>query len=67
MTMSSVTGQAHGSGAMPSSVRSAPVYTATTPGMAVAAEVSIEVMRAWANGLRTMPIHMAPGMVRSSM
>ena len=46
--MSSVTGQAHGIGAAHTSARSAPLYTATTPGSALAAAVSMLTMRAWA-------------------
>ena len=46
--MSSVTGQAQGIGAAQASARSAPVYTATTPGRSAAAEASMPVMRAWA-------------------
>ena len=44
-------GQAIGSGLYG---MSAPVRTATTPGIALAAEVSIERMLAWAYGLRRM-------------
>ena len=51
--MSSVTGQAHGIGAAHTSARSAPLYTATTPGSSVAAAVSTPTIRAWAYGLRT--------------
>ena len=44
-------GQAIGSGLYGTS---APVSTATTPGIALAADVSIERMLAWAYGLRRM-------------
>ncbi len=44
-------GQAMGSGLYGTS---APVSTATTPGIALAADVSIERMLAWAYGLRRM-------------
>ena len=45
-----MTGHAHGSGFAKSACRSGPVNTATTPGRARAALVSIERMRAWASG-----------------
>src|SRR6056297_1180049 len=63
--MSSVTGHAHGIGAAHVSDRSAPVYTARTPGTAAAAEVSIDVMRAWAYGLRRTAMYSAPGIFMS--
>jgi hypothetical protein len=52
--MSSVTGHAHTSGAAHSSARSAPLKAATQPSIASALETSTPLMRACANGLRTM-------------
>ena len=48
----------------PSSV--APVMTARTFGWASAADVSIDTMRAWANGLRRIAPNNIPGSWRSS-
>ena len=48
--MSSVTGHAHGSGAAKSSTKSVPVSTATTPGIATAALVSIDAIRGVRDG-----------------
>jgi hypothetical protein len=45
---------------------SAPVTTATTPGSASAAEVSIELIRAWATGLRRTDMCSIPGSAMSS-
>jgi hypothetical protein len=45
---------------------SSPVTTATTPGRASAAEVSIELMRAWATGLRRIDMWSMPGRLMSS-
>ncbi len=42
-----------GTGFSPSAVTSAPVKTASTPGSARAADVSIATMRAWGWGERT--------------
>ena len=52
---------ATGSGAAHSPISSSPVYTATTPAAALAADVSMERMRARATGLRTSANHSAPG------
>ncbi len=41
--------------------RSLPVKTATTPGAEVASLVSMALIRAWANGLRTMARCSMPG------
>ena len=51
--MSSVTGHAMGSPAAHSPARSVPLYAATTPSAAAAAETSTELMRADPCGLRT--------------
>ena len=48
------------------SARSAPVTTATTPSSACAREVSIERMRACANGLRRIAMCSIPGRTMSS-
>src|SRR5439155_26527736 len=64
--MSSVTGQAHGSPAGMSSVRSTPENAATTPSACRAFAVSTLVIRACAYGLRTSAIQTIPGRVRSS-
>ena len=45
---------------------SSPVYTASTPGRARAASVSIERMRAWASGERTIAANSIPGRTMSS-
>ena len=50
-----------------SSPKSAPLSTATTFGAEAAAEVSTEVIVAWANGLRTMARWSMPGRVRLSV
>ncbi len=50
-----------------SAPKSAPVSTATTLGDALAASVSIEVMVAWANGLRTIARCSMPGSVKLSV
>src|SRR6266508_6416228 len=63
--MSSVTGHAQGIGAAHASARSEPVYTATTPGRDVASDTSIEMIRAWAYGLRATARCSAPGIARS--
>ena len=59
--------QAMGSGPRITSVRSSWVYTATTPGAALASEVSIETMSAWASGERTTAMCSIPGRTMSSM
>src|SRR5918993_698584 len=46
--------------------RSAPVTTATTPGSAAAAEVSMDAMRAWGTGLRRTAACSIPGRTTSS-
>jgi len=56
--------QPHGSELTP--FMSLPVKTATTPGCALAAAVSIRLMRAWACGLRTNAAYVMPGIFRSS-
>jgi hypothetical protein len=56
-------GQAIGSGLYG---MSAPVMTATTPGMARAAETSTLLMLAWAYGLRRMAAWVIPGSLMSS-
>src|SRR2546428_513523 len=61
--MSSVIG--HTNGNAPTS-RSSAVYTPITPGMDVAADVSMESIFAWTNGGRTMAIHTMPGAVMLS-
>ncbi len=43
-----------------------PVITASTPGTAMAAVVSMALILAWANGLRTMSMYSMPGSVMSS-
>jgi hypothetical protein len=48
------------------SVRSSPVKTASTPGCALAAVVSIETIRAWASGERTIAAYSMPGITMSS-
>ena len=58
---------ASGNGLTPSATRSAPVSTATTPGRASAAAVSMETMRAWACGERRMHRCTWPGMMTSSL
>ena len=50
-----------------SSPKSAPLSTATTFGADAAAEVSTEMIVAWANGLRTMARWSIPGRVRLSV
>src|SRR6266851_4152786 len=66
MTMSGVTGHAHGK--LPcSSAKSAPENAAITPGMPRAALTSTEVIRACANGLRTKAMCSIPGRVRLSV
>ena len=64
--MSSVIGQTMGSGPAHSSARSPPLHAPTTPGIPDAFETSIFVMRACANGLRTMAMCSMPGWVRLS-
>src|SRR5262245_22268753 len=64
--MSSVTGQAMGSGAVQSSASSAPENAATTPSAARAFVRSTPRMRACAYGLRTTAIQTMPGIVMSS-
>jgi type VI protein secretion system component Hcp len=60
MTVSSVTGQAHGR--LPClSLKSAPVYAAMTPGFDVAPDTSIEVIVACAIGLRRYAMCSMPG------
>ncbi len=60
MTMSSVTGHAHGR--LPCSpARSRPLNAATTPGLLRAAEVSTRVTRACAIGLRRNATYSMPG------
>ena len=49
------------------SSRSLPVNTPTTPGAALAAAVSMAVIRAWANGLRTIARCSMPGSVMLSV
>ena len=56
-------GQAIGSGLYG---MSAPTNTATTPGIAFAAEMSTERMLAWAYGLRRMAMWVIPVSVMSS-
>jgi hypothetical protein len=64
--MSSVTGHAHGR--LPcTSATSAPVNAATTLGRPSAAETSIEVIRADANGLRRIAMCSMPGSVMLSV
>ena len=46
---------------------SAPVSTASTPGIARAAAVSIELMRAWACGERSTNARAWPGRSKSSL
>ena len=46
--------------------RSSSVKTATTPSRALAAEVSIETIFAWASGERTQAAHSCPVSVMSS-
>ena len=65
--MSSVTAQADGMGLAHSSSRSAPVCTATTPGIVAAAAVSMLRIRAWAKGLRRTARCSTPGMGRSAV
>jgi hypothetical protein len=43
-----------------------PVMTARTPGTFSAFSVLIDLILAWANGLRTMSIHSIPGSTMSS-
>jgi hypothetical protein len=62
--MSSVIGQTKGSAP---SCRSSPVCTPSTPGIAAAADVSIESIVACTYGGRTSAIHTMPGIVKSSM
>ncbi len=64
--MSAVTGHAHGIGAAHASSRSAPVKAATTPGIALAAERSIESIRPLATVLRTRARWSIPGALRSA-
>jgi len=64
--MSSVTGQAIGSGPAHSPCRSAPEKAATTPGIPRALERSTRLIRAWAKGLRTTAIQAIPGRAMSS-
>src|SRR6187551_2631669 len=61
--MSSVIGHTKGSPPRP---RSAPVYTPITPGMAFAADVSIESTVACTYGGRTIAIHAMPAIVMLS-
>ena len=56
-----------GTGFSPSARTSAPVSTVSTPGIARAAEVSIDTMRAWACGERTTQAWAWPGKVKSSL
>ena len=65
--MSSVTAQAMSSGAAQSLARSLPENAATTLFISRAFDTSTLLMRAWANGLRTTPIHSMPGSVMSSV
>ena len=62
--MSPVGFEAHGTPAANS--RSSPVSTAVTPGMAAAAAVSIPVMSACGNWLRTIAMCSIPGSLTSS-
>ena len=64
--MSGVTGHAQGRLGH-SSTSSAPVNTAITPGVATAPETSIDLMRAWASGLRTKAIVSMPAAVMLSV
>ena len=51
----------------PAFSRSAPVITASTPGIFRASDASIPLIVAWAYGLRTMSIQSIPGRLTSSM
>src|SRR5690242_3269097 len=51
----------------PAFSRSLPVITASTPGIASASLASIDLIRAWAYGLRTMSIQTMFGRTTSSM
>src|ERR687893_913726 len=64
--MSSVTGQPVGIPMAHSPARSSPVKTATTPGLSLAAETSIERILAWACGLRRSAKWSIPGSRMSS-
>src|SRR5215470_17437758 len=66
LLMSSVTGQAIGSGPAQSSARSAPENAATTPGASDARETSTLLIFACAYGLRTRANQTIPGSERSS-
>src|SRR5215210_7955492 len=65
--MSSVTGQPQGMPMAHSSARSSPPYTPTTPGIALAADVSMDVILACAYGLRRMARWSIPGNLMSSV
>ena len=60
-TLVSGTSQPQGSEPQPPSLKSWPVKTARTPSMALAAEVSIPVIRACASGLRLIATCTMPG------
>jgi hypothetical protein len=66
LTMSGVTGQAQGRSPWVAA-KSWPVNTATTPGRPLASDVSIEVIVAWAIGLRRMARCTMPGRLMLSV